>query len=130
MAQLTETARRALEGKSFWALATVNPRGTAQNTVVWADLRDDLILVNTALGRKKARNLGRNPSIALTWFDPESPYDGISIQGRVVESYTGDAAEADIDSLAGKYLDRDVYPYRADGERRISYLIRPTHVSS
>ena len=128
MAELTDDVRRALEGKNFWSLATINPDGSPQNTVVWIHTRDGRILVNTALGRKKPRNLERNPSVALSWYDPENPYQMISIQGRVVESYTGDQAEADIDGLAKKYIDKDVYPWRKEGERRISYLVEPTHV--
>ena len=92
--------------------------------------RDGKILVNTALGRKKPRNLETNPNVALTWFDPENPYSTIQIQGRVAESYTGDQAEADIDSAAKKYIDKDVYPWRKEGEQRVSYLIEPTHISA
>jgi len=125
---LNETARGALEGKSFWTLATLNPDGSPQATVVWADIRDGRIVVNSALGRKKPRNLDHNPEVALAWYDPDNPYSNISIQGRVVDTYTGDQAEADIDALAKKYLDQDVYPYRQEGERRVSYLIEPTHV--
>jgi PPOX class probable F420-dependent enzyme len=128
MAELDERTRAAVEGKNFWSLATVNPDGSPQSTVVWVNVHDGKILVNTALGRKKPRNLERDPRVALSWYDPEQPYSAISIQGRVVETYTGDQAEADIDSLAKKYIDEDVYPWRKDGDRRISYLIEPTHV--
>ena len=130
MADLTDTARRALEGKYFWTLATINPDGSPQSSVVWVDVRDGKIVVNTALGRKKPRNMEQNPKVALSWYDPEAPYEPVSIQGRVVESYTGDRAEADIDSLAKKYIDKDVYPWRKEGERRITFLIEPTHVLS
>ena len=128
MADLPGEVQNALEGKNFWSLATINPDGTPQSTVVWVQPRDGKILVNTALGRKKPRNLERNPNVALSWFDPENPYSTISIQGRVVDTYTGDQAEADIDTAAKKYIDQDVYPWRKEGEQRISYLIEPTHV--
>ena len=130
MAELTDDVRKALGGKHFWTLATINPDGTPQSTVVWVQERDGKILVNTALGRRKPRNLAANPNVALSWFDPENPYSTIQIQGRVAESYTGDQAEADIDSAAKKYLDQDVYPWRKEGEQRVSYLIEPTHISA
>jgi PPOX class probable F420-dependent enzyme len=130
MAQLTDDVRNALEGKNFWSLATINPDGTPQSSVVWVQAKDGNILVNTALGRKKPRNLEQNPHVALSWFNAENPYQTISIQGHVVGSYTGDQAEADIDSAAKKYLDKDVYPWRKEGEQRITFLIEPTHVSS
>lgn len=130
MAELTDDVRKVLEDKTFWSLATVNPDGSPQSTVVWVDARDGRILVNTALGRKKPRNLESDPRVSLSWFNPESPYTSVSIQGRVADSYTGDQAEADIDALAKKYIEKDVYPWRGAGEQRVTFLIEPTHVSS
>src|SRR5690349_5891814 len=114
--------QQALEGKQFWHLATVNPDGTPQNTVVWVQARDGKILVNTALGRKKPRNLDANPHVALSWIDPENPYRTLAVQGKVVDRYVGEQAEADIDSAAQKYLGEDTYPWRKEGEQRVSYL--------
>jgi PPOX class probable F420-dependent enzyme len=130
MVELDERTRAALDGVYFWTLATVNPDGTPQSTVVWVTARDGRILVNSRIGHKKPRNVARNPSVSLSWYDPEQPYGAIQIQGRVVDTYTGDQAEADIDALAKKYLGEDVYPWRSEGERRISFLIEPTYVQS
>ena len=58
--------------------------------------------------------------------DPKG--NSISIQGRIVHEYTGDEAEADIDSLAKKYLGKDEYPWRQPGEKRVTFVIEPTHV--
>lgn len=95
---------------------------------MWVMPKDGNILINTVLGRKKPRNIKAEPRVALSWVDPENGYHSASIQGRVVDSYTGDEAEADIDALAEKYLGRSPYPWRAPGERRISYVVEPTHV--
>jgi PPOX class probable F420-dependent enzyme len=130
MAELPEEARKALEGKNFWHLATVNPDGSPQSTTVWVDTRDGKILVNTALGRKKPRNLEKEPRVALSWHtSTDSGYHSISIQGRVVETYTGDQAEKDIDALAQKYIDQSPYPWRSPGEQRVTYVIEPTSVA-
>jgi PPOX class probable F420-dependent enzyme len=126
--ELPEKVRNAIEGAQFWHLATVNPDGSAQVTTVWVKPRDGNIVVNSALGRKKTRNIERNPRVGLSWVDPENGYHSAAIQGRVVETYTGDEAEADIDSLAEKYLGQTPYPWRAPGEHRISFVIEPTHV--
>jgi PPOX class probable F420-dependent enzyme len=126
--ELTGKVREALAERNFWHLATINPDGSPQVTTMWVDLRDGRILVNSALDRKKPRNLARDPRVALSWFDPERPYHSISIQGRVVDSYQGERADADIDALAKKYLDEDRYPFRSAGEQRVSYLIEPIHV--
>jgi PPOX class probable F420-dependent enzyme len=126
--ELSGKIREALEEPNFWHLATVNPDGSPQATTMWVDVRDGHILLNSALGRKKPRNLERDPRIALSFFRPDRPYNSIAIQGRVVDSYVGEEAEADIDRLAKKYLGEDVYPWRKPGERRITYLVEPTHV--
>ena len=125
---LPEKIRNAIEGPQFWALATTNPDGSPQVSTVWVKPKDGNILVNSALGRKKPRNLESEPRVALSWVDPENGYHTASIQGRVVETYTGDEAEADIDSLAEKYLGQTPYPWRKEGEQRVSFVIEPTHV--
>jgi PPOX class probable F420-dependent enzyme len=125
---LPEKIRNAIEGPQFWALATTNPDGSPQVSTVWVKPKDGNILVNSALGRKKPRNLESEPRVALSWVDPENGYHTASIQGRVVETYTGDEAEADIDSLAEKYLGQTPYPWRKPGEQRVSFVIEPTHV--
>jgi len=125
---LPDKIRKAIEGPQFWALATTNPDGSPQVSTVWVKPKDGNILVNSALGRKKPRNLENEPRVALSWLDPENGYHTASIQGRVVETYTGDEAEADIDSLAQKYLGQSPYPWRKEGEQRVSFVIEPTHV--
>ena len=126
--ELPEKIHNAIEGAQFWHLATVNPDGSPQVTTIWVMPKDGNILVNTALGRKKPRNMESNPNVALSWVDPENGYHSASIQGRVVDSYTGDQAEADIDSLAQKYLGESPYPWRQPGEQRITFVVEPTHV--
>jgi PPOX class probable F420-dependent enzyme len=121
MAELDENLRKALREPNFWHVATVNPDGSPHVTTVWADLRDgDRILVNSAVGRRK-------PRVALSFHTSDGGYRSGAIQGRVVESYTGDQADQDIDALAKKYLGEDKYPWRAPDEQRVSFLIEPTH---
>jgi PPOX class probable F420-dependent enzyme len=131
MAELPEAARKAHEHTNFWHLATVNPDGSPQSTTVWVHARDGNIIVNTALGRKKPRNIESEPRVALSWHEttPEGGYHSISIQGRVVETLTGDQAEKDIDDLAQKYIGQSPYPWRSPGEQRVTYVIEPTSVS-
>ena len=101
--ELPEKIRKALEEPQFWHLATVNPDGSPQVTTIWVMPKNGKIVVNSALGRKKPRNLDREPRVALSWVDPQNGYHSAEIQGRVIETYAGDQAEADIDSLAEKY---------------------------
>ena len=126
--QLDEQATAALDDKTFWSVATVNEHGVPQSTVMWVMLRNGQIVLNSALGRKKVQNLDHNPHVALSWADPQNPYTSYAIQGRVVDRIVGDQAEADIDALAKKYIGQDRYPWRGPDEKRVSYLVEPTHV--
>ena len=129
MAELPDNVREALEAPNFWHLATVNPDGSPQSTTVWVHTRDGKIIVNTALGRKKPRNLEREPRVALSWKE-DGAYKSTSIQGRVVETITGEQAEKDIDDLAQKYIGQSPYPWRAPGEHRVTFVIEPERVHS
>ena len=79
-------------------------------------------------GRRRPRDLKRDPCVALSWANPSKPHKSVAIQGRVVESYSGDEAGPDIARLAKKCLGQDVYPFRQPGGQRLSFLIEPTHV--
>jgi PPOX class probable F420-dependent enzyme len=127
--ELDEHLRAAVEAPNFWHVATVNPDGSPQVTTVWIHTRGDRILVNTALGRKKPRNIARDPRVALSFHEHESgSYHSFGIQGHVVETIVGDVAERDIDMLAQKYIGQSPYPWRQEGEKRVTFLIEPSHV--
>jgi PPOX class probable F420-dependent enzyme len=127
-ARLPDEVKALLDAPNFWHVATVNPNGSPQCTVMWVDRRDDHVLFNTALGRVKPRNLAHDPRVALSLADPEHPYSNVSIQGTVVETIEGDEALRDIDSLATKYMGVETYPFLQPGERRVTYLVEPRHV--
>ena len=128
MAELPDDVRKLFEDKHFWHIATVNPDGSPQSTPMWVSLRDGKILLNTALGRRKTRNIENDPRVALSLIDPDNPYKSLQVQGRVVDTITGDQAEADIDSLSEKYTGQTPYPWRGPDERRVTYLVEPTKV--
>jgi PPOX class probable F420-dependent enzyme len=128
MAGLPDDVRKLFEGKNFWHVATVNPDGSPQTTPVWVSMRDGKILMNSALGRRKARNIEHDPRVAMSLTDPENPYRSIQVQGRVVDTITGDQAEADIDSLSEKYTGQTPYPWRSPGEKRVTFLVEPAKV--
>jgi len=113
---------------AFAHLATISTDGGPQVTPVWFDLHDGHLRVNTARGRAKDRNMGRDARVALSILDPENPYRHIAIRGRVTE-VTEVGADAHIDALAKKYLNQDKYPFRREGEVRVIYVIEPTAVS-
>ena len=119
-----------LQKPNFAHLATVGPDGSPQVTPVWVDVREDedLILVNTAEGRRKVKNIRQNPQVAIDVTEQENPYNMVSIKGEVVD-ITAEGADEHIDSLAKKYLGKDKYPFRQPGEKRLILKIRPERVA-
>jgi PPOX class probable F420-dependent enzyme len=115
--------------KAFADLATVSADGQPQVTPVWIDSDGDLLLVNSARGRVKDRNMRREAKVALSIIDPDNPYRHLAVRGRVVE-VTESGAEQHIDALAKKYMGLDTYPLRKPGERRVIYKIEPTSVAT
>jgi PPOX class probable F420-dependent enzyme len=112
---------------TFAQLATLNPDGSPQVTPVWIDYDGSNLLVNTAKGRVKTRNLEREPRVALSIQDPENPYRYLGVQGRVT-TMTEEGADAHIDKMAKKYLGKDTYPFRQPGEVRVLVAIVPEKV--
>jgi PPOX class probable F420-dependent enzyme len=105
------------------------PDGRPQVTPVWCDYDGREILINTAVGRQKDRNLQRDGRVALSILDPDNPYRYLEVRGQVTER-TEQGADAHIDKMAKKYLGKDAYPWRSPGEQRVLYRVRPEHVSS
>jgi PPOX class probable F420-dependent enzyme len=104
------------------------PDGTPQVTPVWFDYDGDHIIVNSAKGRQKDKNIKRNRRVALSILDPENPYRYLEVRGNVVD-ITEEGADAHIDKLAKKYLNQDRYPFRQPGEVRVMYKIKPEHTT-
>ncbi len=112
--------------KAFASLATLMPNGGPQVTPVWVMYEAPYVIVNSAKGRVKDRNMRRDPRVAIAIRDPKDPYRYLGIQGRVVE-ITEEGAREVIDQLAQKYLDRETYPGPAD-ETRVTYKIEVENV--
>jgi PPOX class probable F420-dependent enzyme len=116
------------ETKAFAFLATLMKDGSPQLTPVWFNTDGKYILVNSAKGRVKDRNMRRDPRVALTIVDPKDAYRYIQIRGRVIEiTYQG--AKEHIDTLSKKYTGRDFYTGGSAEEIRVTYIILPEHVS-
>ena len=114
--------------KALASLATIMPDGTPQVTPVWVDYRDGKVLVNTAKGRVKARNMAPGARVALSVTDPDNPYRYLQVRG-VVSCVTEAGADAHIDAMAKKYLGQDKYPWSKPGDVRVIYEIDPERVS-
>jgi PPOX class probable F420-dependent enzyme len=129
MATLTDREIALLKGKNFAHLATLNEDGSAHVAPLWIDVEDDggHVLVNSAVGRKKDRNIRRDPRVVVSLHDQDDPYRWTAISGTVVSIETGDVAESHIDVLNQKYHDGERWEY-IPGSVRVLYRIRPDHV--
>jgi PPOX class probable F420-dependent enzyme len=129
---ITDTSiAKLFEGKNFAFLATLMKDGTPHVTPTWADIdkSNNTILINTAKGRVKHRNISRDPRVGISVIDSSNPYHMVSIRGKVIEQINGKEADEHIDKLAKKYLGKDKYPGRASGEERLLLRIKPQHVA-
>lgn len=115
--------RTLLEARNHAVVSTKNEDGSIHSTVVWVDVVDGRVAVNSAVGRRWPSNLERDPSITVVVYDETNPYDYVEVRGTA--HGRTDGADAHIDALAKKYLDVDSYPMRVEGEQRISYLVEP-----
>ncbi len=128
MSQLSKDDAAILHKNAFAHFATLMADGTPQVSPVWVDEKDGFILINSAVGRVKDKNIVRNPNVAISVTDPDNPYRMLSVRGKVVER-TLEGADAHINAMAKKYLGQDVYPFRQPGEQRVIYKIAPERVS-
>jgi PPOX class probable F420-dependent enzyme len=118
---------RLLKDKNFAFLGTLMKDGRPHVTPVWIDVENGLILINTAEGRIKHRNLSRDPRVSISLVDKNSPYSMVTIQGRVVDQ-TFKGADDHIDKLAKKYLDADKYPAHSPSIKRVIVKIKPERI--
>ncbi len=115
------------ETKSFAILSTLMPDGSPQVTPVWFNVEGDHILINTAKGRQKERNMRARPQVAMTIMDPKRPYRYLQIRGAVVDS-TEEGAADHINFLSRKYRGHDFDIPK--GQVRVTYKILPKYVST
>ncbi|MCE7986268.1 MAG: PPOX class F420-dependent oxidoreductase [Caldilinea sp. CFX5] len=125
MTTIPETHRDILSKRSYAHVATVNEEGVPQVTPVWVDYDGNHVLINSAKGRKKDRNMRAQPVIAMSIQDPDNPYRYLGLQGKITE-ITEEGGYDHINKLSHKYGGKD-YP-KNPGEVRVIYKIEPTRV--
>jgi PPOX class probable F420-dependent enzyme len=116
---LDPDVRRALDGASLAHLATVLPDGSPHTVPLWAGTRGDQVVFLTGPGSRKARNLRRDPRVALSVAPADNPFTPVVVRGRVAEWLTGDEAWQVIDQIAMKYIGA---PYSREQERVVGVI--------
>ncbi|HYM16948.1 MAG TPA: PPOX class F420-dependent oxidoreductase [Micropepsaceae bacterium] len=128
MSHALEHWRDLLDQKQTFAhIATLMPDGSPQVTPVWIDYVNGKVLVNSAKGRVKVKNLKGGSPVAISITDPENPYRYVQIRGHVTK-VTEHGADKHIDKMAKKYLGKDKYPWAKPGEVRVLFEIEPEKV--
>lgn len=104
-------------------LATILPDGAPHSVPVWIGAVGERVAMMTGPGSVKARNLHRDPRLAISLTRPDDPFRSVVLHGRVAERLEGPEAWAVVDALAAKYIGG---PYPRDAER-IALLIELDH---
>ena len=84
MAEIAAKYLDLFQKKAFAQLATLMPDGSPHVSPVWCDYDGEHVIINSAKGRVKDRNMRRDPRVGLDIQDPDNPYRHLSIRGRVV----------------------------------------------
>jgi PPOX class probable F420-dependent enzyme len=120
---LTQPTLRLIHGKNYGVLATVNPDGSPQTSVIWIGRDDDGVLFTTVAGRVKHRNVMRDPRVSITVIESADPENYVELRGRVA-SITPDVAREMDTQLSWKYDGRDPAPDRP-GAVRVVVRVAP-----
>jgi PPOX class probable F420-dependent enzyme len=126
MIDLPADVARLLDDVNYAHIATVLPDGAPHSVPVWIDREADRIAVLTSPRSRKARNLARDPRVAISITDHTQPYATALVRGRVTEVLDGDAAWRIIDRISRKYTGQ---PYQTRNDR-IVLLIEPEHAQA
>ena len=124
---MDQKVERLFRENNLIFIATIYLDGSPQLTPVWGDYQDDHILVNTAEGRIKHRNVLHDSRVAVCVVSHENPLDMTTIRGHVVDVIS-DYDYIHADKLAKKYMNLPKYPFKRINEKRIIFKIKPEHV--
>ena len=118
--ELSEAARALVGGRNYAVLATVNPDGGPQTSVMWVGLDGSDVLFSTVEGRRKHRNMLRDPRVSVSVIDSADPENYVELRGRV--SMTPDVGRSFDTQLSWKYDGRDPDPDRPGAVRVVVRL--------
>jgi PPOX class probable F420-dependent enzyme len=125
-ADLTSDDRELLGAPNYAWIVTLNPDGSPHASITWVGADETHVYVNTAVGRRKDRNVERDPHVAIAVQRAGDAYRWISVEGVVERRETGPGADAHIDELARAYDDEPWSPVA--GQQRVKWHVLPTRI--
>ncbi|AXI78260.1 PPOX class F420-dependent oxidoreductase [Peterkaempfera bronchialis] len=123
--QLSAKAKELLDAKSFATLATVQPDGSPQLSVVWVKRDGDDVLISTVEGRRKHLNMVKDSRVSVIVNPPDAPYTYAEVRGEAI--LTTEGGRELINDLSHKYMGQD-YGYDGPDDVRVVVRIRPAKV--
>jgi PPOX class probable F420-dependent enzyme len=120
---LEPSIRDLAQGKNFAALTVIPPSGHPMTHVMWVDADDEHILINTDIGRAKARAMDTDERVTVAIWNADNPYAYSEVRGRVVGKTVGADAANHINALSQKYTGAD-YSFGST-DSRVIYRIEP-----
>jgi PPOX class probable F420-dependent enzyme len=124
---LEEKTKKLFQKKNIVFIATIMKDGSPQLSPVWANYDSGYILINTAEGRIKHKNILRDPRVAVSVVSNDQPLDMTTIRGTVEEIIT-DYDYIHADKLTWQYMGQKHYPFKRENERRIILKIKPERI--
>ncbi len=126
-ATLPEPARKALDAPNFATVATLEPDGQPQLSVVWVKRDGDDVVFSTTRGRRKELNIARDPRVSVLLFPMDAPYTYLEVRGSA--TMTEEGGRELIDELVRKYTDHESYPWDGPEAVRVVVRVRPDKVA-
>ncbi|MFF5449061.1 PPOX class F420-dependent oxidoreductase [Streptomyces sp. NPDC012888] len=126
---LNDAVRKLLDAPYPAVLSTVNPDGSPQSSVVWVSREGEDVLISTEQGRRKERNILREPRVSLTVYDPTDPFLYVEVRGEA--TVTEDAGRAVAVRIAEEYAGPgagDEYRDLPPEDVRVVVRLTPTRV--
>lgn len=118
---------KLFEERNLVFIATIMKDGSPQLSPVWANFEDEYVLVNTAEGRIKHKNVLRDPRVAISVVNQKNSLDMTTIRGKVIDIIP-DYEYEHANKLTKKYMGIEIYPFKQPGEKRIIFKILPERV--
>jgi PPOX class probable F420-dependent enzyme len=118
---LSDSAKALLDSAEYATLATIEPDGQPQLSIVWVARDGADVLVSTVVGRRKHRNALRDPRATLLVSPRDAPWVYLELRG-MVEMSTHGGREL-IEALSRKYTQDERYTYD-DGTDNVRVVLR------
>jgi PPOX class probable F420-dependent enzyme len=122
-----EELARLFQIRNLAFVSTLSKDGSPHITPVWAEIVEDLILINTFETSAKNKHISKDKRVAISVVEQNNPFNMVSIKGRVIEQTT-EGADDHLKRLAKKYLGIGKYYYRKPNHKRIIIKILPEKV--